>query len=69
MPTTDVLRKQFLLAEIIILCQNLNEAGGGATVMNPPSQKEVDDMTVAELETMKRELRDLSRTLGGVKNR
>lgn len=70
MPMSETLRKQNLYAEIIILVRNLNEAGGsGGPSLSYPSQEEVSTMTVQELEAMKRELRDLARSLGGTSNR
>lgn len=67
MPLSDEFRKQTLLAELTILRQALNEQGGGAVTLPLPSIEEAEQMTLVELETMKRELRDLARTLGGVK--
>jgi hypothetical protein len=65
--TSETIRKHNLLAEIIILVQSLNEAGGGASSLTAPSQDDAEKMTLSELEGMKREFRDLARTLGGVK--
>jgi hypothetical protein len=63
------MRKQMLFAEIIILGNSLSEAALGATAIPIPSQEEVDKMTIPELEALKRELRDLSRSLGGARGR
>jgi hypothetical protein len=70
MPMSESSRKQNLLAEIVILVNSLNEQTGLAD--NPlvyPSKEEAERMTLAELESLKREFRDLSRSLGGLNPR
>ena len=69
MTMSVTMQKQMLYAEIIILIKSLNEANGGMSTMPFPSQEEIDKADVPELESMKRELRDLARTLGGVRGR
>jgi hypothetical protein len=67
---SEAARKQTLFAEITIYVNSLNErAGAGGVQLIPPSQEEVDKLTISELEAMKREFRDQVRSLGGLGTR
>lgn len=63
---SETIRKQMLVAEVLILQDALASRG---TFVGFPSQEEIQNLDVPALEALKRELRDLSRSLGGVSGR
>lgn len=65
----ESVRKQMLASEITILTTQLNEMSGLVDPLPSLSKADLDGMEIQDLETMKRELRDLSRTLGGARGR
>jgi len=70
MPLSDNTRRQILLAEIEVLIDRLNTgqlSAHGYRLAIP--KEEIETMTIEELDGLKRELRDLARSLGGTNPR
>lgn len=62
-PISEAIRKQMLVAEVLILTQELSQKD---SFFNFPSREVVESMTIDEVAAVKRELRDLARSLGGL---
>lgn len=60
-PMSETIRKQLLVAEVLILAQEVPHEGNSVNFL---SREVVESMTIDEVAAAKRELRDLARSLG-----
>lgn len=62
-PMSRTIRKQMLVAEVLILAQELSQQGSPVGL---PSREEFESMSIDGVAEMKRELHDFARSLGGL---
>lgn len=65
----ETFSREMLIAQCTMLINSVNELGSMGTALPQPSKEDMNVMPIDALLSLRRDLRDLMRTLGGVKGR